>query len=175
MQTILLLSKKKLFIPNCYKLLIIPLFMLFFISIRSFFITFFVFLYIIMYILRIVRAIKKMSVNELRDSILESYHKQIGFFKGRSYYSMKRLKQKDLLLLADKFIEKTSDPRQDKEQYQLFIRENPTKSVKQSEAITYQPKTFKNPNIVDIKSIITEYPKTSHKLSKTIRQTETKI
>ena len=128
-----------------------------------------------MYILRIVRAIKKMSVNELRDSILESYHKQIGFFKGRSYYSMKRLKQKDLLLLADKFIEKTSDPRQDKEQYQLFIRENPTKSVKQSEAIAYQPKTFKNPNIVDIKSIITEYPKASHKLSKTIRQTETKI
>ena len=27
-------------------------------------------------------------------------------------------------------------------------------------------------NIVDIKSVITEHPKTSHKLSKTIRQTE---
>ena len=38
--------------------------------------------------------------------------------------------------------------------------------------ITYQPKTFENPNIFDIKSIITEHSKTSHKLSKTIRQTK---
>ena len=36
--------------------------------------------------------------------------------------------------------------------------------------MTYQPKIFENPNIVDIKSIITEHPKISHKLSKTIRQ-----
>ena len=35
--------------------------------------------------------------------------------------------------------------------------------------MTYQPKIFENPNIVDIKSIITEHPKISHKLSKTIR------
>ena len=33
-------------------------------------------------------------------------------------------------------------------------------------------KTFENPNIVNIKSVIIEHPKTSHKLSKTIRQTE---
>ena len=45
-------------------------------------------------------------------------------------------------------------------------------SVKQSKIIIYQPKTFENPNIVDIKSIIIEHPKTSHKLSKTIRQAE---
>ena len=32
--------------------------------------------------------------------------------------------------------------------------------------ITYQPKTFVNPNNVVIKSVITEHPKTSHKLSK---------
>ena len=43
------------------------------------------------------------------------------------------------------------------------------KSVKKSEIITDQAKTFENSNIVDIKSIITEQPKTSIKLSKTIR------
>ena len=35
-----------------------------------------------------------------------------------------------------------------------------------------QTNTFKNLNIVDIKSIITEHPKTSHKVSKTISQAE---
>ena len=44
--------------------------------------------------------------------------------------------------------------------------------VKQSEIITYQSKTFENPNIIDIKSIIREHPKTSHKLFKTIKQAE---
>ena len=32
--------------------------------------------------------------------------------------------------------------------------------------ITYKPKTFKIPNIVVIKSVIIEHPKTSHKLYK---------
>ena len=31
----------------------------------------------------------------------------------------------------------------------------------------YRPKTFKNSNIVDIKLVITDHPKTSHKLSNT--------
>ena len=44
--------------------------------------------------------------------------------------------------------------------------------MKQSEIITYQPKTFENPNVVDIKSVIIEHLKTPHKLSKIIRQTE---
>ena len=51
-----------------------------------------------------------------------------------------------------------------------MIETKNTKSLKQSKVITYQPKTFENPNIVDKKSIITEYRKTSHKLSKTMRQ-----
>ena len=38
--------------------------------------------------------------------------------------------------------------------------------------ISYQSKTFENPNIVDTKSVITKHLKTSHKLSKTIRQAE---
>ena len=53
---------------------------------------------------------------------------------------------------------------------QWFIRKKNAKSVKQSEIITYQSKTFENPNIVGIKSVIIEHSKTSHKLSKTIRQ-----
>ena len=56
-----------------------------------------------------------------------------------------------------------------KEHYQSFVRKKNTKSVKQSKVITYQPKTFQNWNIVDMKSIITDHRKTSHKLSKTIR------
>ena len=31
-------------------------------------------------------------------------------------------------------------------------------------------KTFQNPNIVDIKSVIIEHPKNSHKVSKTIKK-----
>ena len=49
----------------------------------------------------------------------------------------------------------------------IIYRKKNIKSVKQSEIISYQPKKSKNPNIVDIKSNITEHPKTSHKLSKT--------
>ena len=81
---------------------------------------------------------------------------------------MKRLKNKDLLLLGNKLIEKIPDPCNAKEHYQSFIRKKNRKSVKQSKVIPYQPKTFENPNTVDIKSIIIEHPKTSHKLSKTI-------
>ena len=56
---------------------------------------------------------------------------------------------------------KHPDPHNGKEHYQSFmIKKN--KSVKQSEIITYQPKTFQIPNIVDIKSVITEHPETSH-------------
>ena len=80
------------------------------------------------------------------------------------------MKKKDLLLLSNKLIEKIPDPCNTKEQYQLFIRKNSRKSVKQSQIITCQPKTFENANIVDIKSVITEHPKTLQKLFKTIRQ-----
>ena len=67
---------------------------------------------------------------------------------------MKRLKKK-LLFLVNNLIEKVSNRHNDKEHYQSFIRMKSRKSVKQSEIITYQPKTFKNANIVGIKSVIT--------------------
>ena len=51
-----------------------------------------------------------MAVNELRDFIIESYYKRIGFVKESSYYSIKRLKRKVLLLLVTKLIEKIADP-----------------------------------------------------------------
>ena len=70
-------------------------------------------------------------------------------------------KKKDLLFLANKLIEKIPNPRNAKEHYQSFIRKKNAKSVKQSEIITYQPKTFENTNIVDIKSVITKHPKTT--------------
>ena len=72
-----------------------------------------------------------------------------------------------------KLAEKIPDPRNAKENYQSFIKSKNTTSVKQLKTITQQPKTFQNPNIVDIKSVIIEYPKTSYKLSKIIIQTET--
>ena len=56
------------------------------------------------------------------------------------------------------------DPCNTKKHYQSFIRKKNKKSVKQSEIINYQPKNFESSNFVDIKSIITEYPKTSHRL-----------
>ena len=43
-----------------------------------------------MYILNIASAMKKMTVNELRDYILENYYKWIGFVKERNDYSMKQ-------------------------------------------------------------------------------------
>ena len=43
------------------------------------------------------------------------------------------------------------------------------KLVKLSKVITQQLKAIENPNIVDIKSVIIEHPKTSHKLYKTMK------
>ena len=66
--------------------------------------------------------------------------------------------KKDLLLHANKLIKKIPDPRNAKENYQLYIRKKNRISGKQSEIIEIS-------NIVDTKSIIEEHPKTLHKLS----------
>ena len=120
-----------------------------------------------MYILNITNVMKKMTVNRHRNFIFENYYKRIGFVKERSYYSMKCLKRKDLLLLATKLIKKTPDPHNTKEHYRSFIRKKNAKSVKQSKTIIQEPKSFEKLNIVDIQSVIIEHPKTLHKLSKT--------
>ena len=116
-----------------------------------------------MYFLNITKVIKKMSINEIKDFIFEYYYKRIGYSKESSCYSMERLKKKkkDLLLLANKLTENMPDLCNAKEHYQSFMIKKITKSVKQSEIITYQLKTF---DLVDIKSVITEHPEASHKL-----------
>ena len=80
------------------------------------------------------------------------------------------LEKEDLLLFWNKLIQKIPDSRNTKKHYQSFLRKKNTKSVKQSEIISYQPNTYSN--IVDIKSVITEHSKTSRKLAKSIRQAE---
>ena len=75
-----------------------------------------------MYILNFDKAIEKMSISEIREFIFKNYNKKIVFSKKSSCYSMKQLKKKDLLLLANKLIEKISDPHNAKEHYQTFIR-----------------------------------------------------
>ena len=42
-----------------------------------------------MYILNIASAIRKMTINELRDLIFENYYRGIEFSEENSYHSMK--------------------------------------------------------------------------------------
>ena len=77
------------------------------------------------------------------------------------------MKKERLLLLANKLIKNIPDLRNAKK-HESFLRKKNRKSVKQLEIISYQQKTFRNPNLADIKSDIIEHPKTSHKLSKTL-------
>ena len=63
-----------------------------------------------------------MTVKELKDFIFENYYRQIGFTKENSYYLVKYQKEKDLLLLATKLIEKIPDASNAKEYYQSFLK-----------------------------------------------------
>ena len=49
-----------------------------------------------MYIVNNAKAIKKMSINKIKDFTFENYYKRIGFSKESSYYSVKRLKKKKI-------------------------------------------------------------------------------
>ena len=71
-----------------------------------------------------------------------------GFSKENSFYLINVLEKKDLLLLANKLIEKTPGPRNAKEHGQSFRTNKNKKSVKESDIITYQPKTFENSTIL---------------------------
>ena len=73
-------------------------------------------LYILIYLLY-----PKYILIKAKDFIFENHYKRIGFSKEKSYYSMKLLKKKDLLLLANKLIEKMPDPCNSKK-HQTFIR-----------------------------------------------------
>ena len=52
-----------------------------------------------MYTLNIIKAIRKMSVNDIRKFIFENYYKRIGFSKEDSFCSINHLKRKDYCCL----------------------------------------------------------------------------
>ena len=56
-----------------------------------------VFLYVIMYIINIIKAIKGMTLNGIKDFIFEKYYQLIALSKKHSHNSMKHLTKKDLL------------------------------------------------------------------------------
>ena len=64
-----------------------------------------------MYILNITKAIKTMSINEIKDFIFGNYYKRIGVSKKVSSNSVKCLNKKDLLLIVNKLIKNIPDPR----------------------------------------------------------------
>ena len=103
------------------------------------------------------------TTNEIKDFILENYYKRIGFSKKKQLLFNQTLEnKKDLLLLANKLNQNIPDPCNAKEHYQSFPVKKNRKQVKQLEIITDQSKAF---DIIDIKSVITEHPKTLHKSS----------
>ena len=67
-------------------------------------------------------------------------------------------------------IEQISDPHNVKEKLLIICKKLKHKIGKTIRNNYLSAKTFENPNIDDIKSVITEHPKTSQKLSNTIRQ-----
>ena len=77
-----------------------------------------------------------------------------------------------MLLLATKLIGKIPDATNAKQYYKSYLKRKNTHLVKRSKIITQLLKSLENPKIVDIKSVTKEHPKTSCKLSKTIRQTK---
>ena len=54
----------------------------------------------------------------------------------------------------------------------IFLDKKNQKLVKWSKIIAQQPETLENSNIIGFKSVTIDHPKTSHKLSKTIRHVE---
>ena len=86
--------------------------------------------------------------------------KQLDFLKKKVIVHWNPLIKKGYCCLVTNI----ADQRNAKEQYESFLRKKNKKSVKQSAIFTYRPKTFQNPNFVDIKLDIIDHPKTSHKI-----------
>ena len=112
----------------------------------------------------------RMKVNELKDFIYKKYHKIVGFDKENTCYLLKRQKNRICIICNQINKKKTLDASNAKECYQSYFKVKNKTLVKQPKITAYQPKTLENPNYVGIKSVIIEYIKTSHKLSKTIKQ-----
>ena len=65
----------------------------------------------------------------LKDFNFENYHRQIQFTKENSYYSMKRQKQKDFILLPTK-LRYIHDAINSKEYYKSFLKNKNKKAIK---------------------------------------------
>ena len=113
-----------------------------------------------------------MTIRNSETLSLEISINKLDLLKEKIIFQWKFWEKKFVVACNQTNRKKTSDPPNAKEQYQSFIRKKNTNSVKQSEIITDQPKSFESLEIVDIKSAITEQSKTSHKLSKTRMQAE---
>ena len=105
-----------------------------------------------MYILDITKAIKNMLINEIKDFIsLKTIIYELDSLKKAVIIQLNAWKKIYLLLLGNKLIKNIPDPCHIKEHYQSLIVKKNRKSVKQLEILTYQPRTFQNPEIVDKK------------------------
>ena len=60
---------------------------------------------------------------------------------------------------SNKLIKIIPDPCNGKEHYQSFIIKENKKSAKQSEIITYQPKSFRNQLLQNIQKLYMDYPR----------------
>ena len=67
---------------------------------------------------------------------------------------------------------KIIDPCNAKEHYQSFLRNENTTPVKQSKTIIKEPELRKTNKIIELKQVNIEHPEYSHKLTKTIKETE---
>ena len=98
---IILFYSHFIFIYDCYKLLIILIcYAIFYLYKKIFFKTFCAFLYIILYTLNITKAIKMISVNEIRYLIFVIYYNGIGFSQESSHYSINSLKRGHFFIFA---------------------------------------------------------------------------
>ena len=119
-----------------------------------------------------------MAIKELKDFIFENYYRWIRFTKERIILLKKPLfneiSEENIFVIAcNLYNRKINNTYRIVTQNIInLIWRNNTKLVKRSKVSTQRPKTIENPSIVDKKSVITEHRKTSHKVSKAVRQAE---
>ena len=70
--------------------------------------------------------------------------------------------QKRFTIFCNQINKNMPDPTNPKEYYQSYLKRKDAKVLKRSKTITQQPKTLEIPNIVDIKSVLIEHPKTGN-------------
>ena len=63
-----------------------------------------------------------MTVKDLREVTHENYYQQISLIEEDSYYSLKKFRKENSIILTTKFMEKIQDPSNAKESYDLFFK-----------------------------------------------------